>query len=149
MAYGDQQQHSREAFEHLGVSVTALKTENFSFLRCRLLIFLYFRKKAKPSFLYGCTNLMRVSQGLVNQGRDFTLLSGANQTCPRESSELGLQGLQVLVVRFVNLCFVQWGLLGPLKQVLIHVPVIAAKNRAEGHILEVKGVHQSNSIGAD
>lgn len=47
------------------------------------------------------------------------------------------------------LCFVQRGRLGPLKQVLIDVPVIAAKHRAQRHILEIKRINQSNGIWAN
>lgn len=91
---------------------------------------------------------MTISQGLVNQGENSWCFVEL-RFVPRKTSKLGLQGLQVLVVRFVDLCFVQWGFLGPLKQVFIHIPIIAAENRAKCHVLKVKGIHQSNSIGAD
>lgn len=65
------------------------------------------------------------------------------------TSQLGLQWFQVFVVRLVDLCFVQWGFLGPLKQVFIHIPVIAAKYRAKGHVLKIKRINQSNGIGAN
>lgn len=44
---------------------------------------------------------------LVHQvGGCTQLLRGADYTGARDASELGLQGFQVLVVRFVHLCFV-------------------------------------------
>lgn len=77
------------------------------------------------------------------------LLPGASGTCPHDPSELGLQWLQVLVVRLMDLWFVQWGFLGPLKQIFIHIPIVTAKHRAECHILKIKRVHQSNSVWAN
>ena len=50
---------------------------------------------------------------------------------------------------FFYLCFVQWGFLGPFKQVFVHIPIIAAKHRAQCHILKVKCINQSNSVGAN
>ena len=67
----------------------------------------------------------------------------------QQPSQLGLHRLQVFVERLVNLCFIQWGFLCPLKHVLIHVAIIPAKHRSKMNIMEVEGVYQCYCIGTN
>lgn len=113
----------------------ALRTHPFFHLISESVFFFIYkkRKRANLSFALQLYEFDKDSAQMCALGRReicTQLVSGATVTCPSHTSELGLQRLQVLVVGFMDLCLVQWGFLGPLKQVFIHIPIISTKNRA-------------------
>lgn len=79
-----------------------LHSKHFISTVCSFL-FTYRGKRPTHQLLYSYTNLMKISQGLVNQGGEISCHSLSKSDFSWGSSKLGLQGFQVLVVRLVDL----------------------------------------------